>query len=107
MPTFVLTVRSARPNSQGLRLSPGFRLSQATDRGAVGSMLPGATLELRRPDGTTVATSLVTFGISVRRGEDGALYLHDDPADPEIELTLPADLAVEEVPTGTEVWLME
>jgi hypothetical protein len=41
--------------------------------------------------------------VSVWRGEDGALYLHDDPTDP--EMTIPGDILADQVPAGTEVWL--
>jgi hypothetical protein len=40
-------------------------------------MMQGAQLELRRSDGTSLQTVLVTYGVSVWRGEDGALYTHD------------------------------
>jgi hypothetical protein len=105
--TFLLTVKEVEAHTQGLRLSPGIRLSQTKDRPAIGSMMQGAKLELRRPDGRIRATSLLTYGVSVQRGADGALYMQDDPADAEIKLTLPADLSAEDVPVGTEVWLVE
>ncbi len=63
-------------------------------------------LDLRRPDGTSTQTTLVTYGVSVLRGNDGAFYLHDDPADAEIRLTIPGDPEAELVPVGTEVWLL-
>ena len=69
-------------------------------------MMQGAELELRRPDGTSFRTVLVTYGVLVSREADGALYLHDDPADPEIKLTIAGDVAAEQVPAGTEVWLL-
>ena len=106
MPTFLLTVKEARFSGQGLQLSPGIRPSQIKHHPAIRSMRQGAKLELRRPDGTIRSTILVNYGISVWRGEDGALYTNDDPADPEIKLTLPADLSADEIPSGTEVWLV-
>jgi len=69
-------------------------------------MTQGAPLELRRPDGTSLQTSLVTYGVSVWGGEDGALYMYDDPSDPEIKLTIPKETSAEQVPAGTEVWLL-
>jgi hypothetical protein len=104
--TFLLTVTAAEPDSQGVRLAPGIRLSQTADRPAIGLMMQGAELELRRPDGSARRTTLVTYGVSVWRGEDGALYLHDDPADAEIQLTLPPDLSADDLPRGTQVWLV-
>ena len=106
METYLLTVQGAEGDSQGLRLSPGIRLSQAKSRPAIGRMIQGAELELRRPDGTRLRTVLVTYGVSVRRGEDGALYLDDGPADPEIRRTIPGDVRAGQVPAGTEVWLL-
>jgi hypothetical protein len=106
MATHLLTVTSAEGDSHGLRLSPGIRLSQTKDRPAIGQMTQGARLELRRPDGTRLRTVLVTYGIAVLRGDDGALYTYEDPADAEIRLTLPGDVPAAEVPAGTEVWLL-
>lgn len=107
MATFLLTVKEVDADSQGLRLSPGIRLSQTRDRPAIASMMQGAKLELRCPDGTTHAAILVTYGVAAWRGEDGAIYVHDDPADAEIKLTLRPDISPEEIPVGTEVWLVE
>jgi hypothetical protein len=70
-------------------------------------MIQGASLELRRSDGTRRQTRLVTFGISLFKAEDGSFYTRDDPSDPEINLTLPETLALEDVETGTEVWLLD
>jgi hypothetical protein len=106
MGTYLLTVQVAEGDSQGLRLSPGIRLSQTKDRPAISQMMQGAELELRRPDGSTLRTVLVTYGVSVWRGADGALYMPDDPADPEIKLTIADDVPAEQVPAGTEVWLL-
>jgi len=69
-------------------------------------MKMGAELELRRPDGTSLLSVLGHFAVSLWKGEDDALYLHDDLADPEIELTLSGDVSPEQVPAGTEVWLL-
>jgi hypothetical protein len=106
MPTFLLTITAVEADSQGIRLSPGIRLSHTTDRPAIRHMMQGAALELRRPDGSRQQTCLVTYGVSVLRGDDGAFYMHDDPTDPEIKITLPGDLSPNEIPPGTEVWLL-
>ena len=106
MATYLLTVETAERDTFGIRLGPGIRLSEAADRPAVGRMIQGDKLELRRIDGTITRTSLVTYGISVNE-KDGWLYLYDDPADPEICLTVPGDLTTSEVAAGTEVWLVE
>ncbi len=107
MPTYLLTVQQTERTVQGLRLSPGIRPSQTTDRPAIGTMRQGARLELRRPDGARQRTHLVTYGISVWKGEDGAIFTQENPSDPEIKLTLPEGLASEDVVEGTEVWLLE
>jgi len=106
MATYLLTVTSVEGDSHGLRLFPGIRLSETKDRPAIGQMMQGAQLELHRPDGTRSRTVLVTYGIAVLRGDDGALYMHEGPADAEIRLTIPGDVRAAEVPVGTEVWLL-
>lgn len=106
MATYLLTVQAATGDNEGLRLSPGIRLSSTKDRPAISQMMQGAKLELRRPDGTSLQTVLITYGVSVWRGEDGAFYMHDDLADPEINLTIAGDSCAEQVPAGTEVWLL-
>ena len=105
MATYLLTVERVERTEQGLRLSPGIRLSRTTDRVAIGQITQGASLELRRADGTTQLTRLVTYGVSAWRGEDGSLDTNEDPSDPEIKLVIPADLSLEVLATGTEVWL--
>jgi hypothetical protein len=107
MESYVLTVERADPTEQGLRLSPGIRPSETRDRPAIGKLIQGARLELRRPDGGWRVTELVTYGVSVWKGEDGSFYTTDDPGDPEIKHTLPEDLSPEDVPPGTEVWLLD
>lgn len=107
MPTFLITVRQAEADDAGLRLYPGIRPSVMKNVPAMGKMTQGSRLELRRPDGTTRSTSLVTFGVSVWKGENGSILLYDDPKDPEICLTIRSELESEEVPAGTEVWLMD
>lgn len=106
MATYLLTVRAAVTDNLGLRLSPGIRPSQMKDQPAIRQMTMGAELELRRPDGTSLRSVLGHFAISLWKGEDGALYLHDTLTDPEIELTIWGDVSPEKVPAGTEVWLL-
>ena len=95
MATYMLTVQATESGSLGLRLSPGIRPSEWKDRSAISQMMQGAELELRRPDGTSLRTVLIQYGVSVWRGEDGALYMYDDPADPEIKLTVSSDVSPE------------
>ena len=93
--------------SLGLRLWPGIRPSQCTDRPAINKMKQGALLELRLPDGTRRSMPLQTYAIRVQKDEDGGLLMYDDPRDPEICLILPAETHAEDVPQGTEVWLLD
>ena len=85
MPTYLLTITGARSDDHGVRLSPGIRLSETADRPSVREMMQGAPLELRSPTGARYQTILVTYGVEVERGEDGASYLFGDPKDPEIK----------------------
>jgi hypothetical protein len=107
MSTYLLTVESVEPDNLGTRLSPGIRLSETKDRPAIAKMIQGARLELRRPDGQSKTTVLVTYGISVLKDDDGAIYLRDNPHDPEIRLILPSDVDGRDLAPGTEVWLLE
>lgn len=68
-------------------------------------MKQGSAIELLRPDGNTVQTTLVTYGVPVWKDSDGGFLMVGDPKDPEFELTVGPDLGVEDVPAGTEVWL--
>jgi len=104
--TYILTVQSSSRDQHGSRIAPGIRLSQAQDRPAIGQMMmQGSQLELHHPDGRVIHTTLLTYGVSVRE-EGGYLYFAGDPADPEIELTLPGDVAASDVVAGTEIWLV-
>ncbi len=68
--------------------------------------MQGAKLELRLPDGRRLQTILVTYGVSAWRGEDGAIRTREDPRDPEIKLTIAADVSLEKVQAKTAVWLL-
>jgi hypothetical protein len=103
----MLTVRGAATDGAGLRLSPGIRLSETKDRPAISRMTQGARLELRRPDSSVQDAVLVTYGVSVWRQDDGTLVMYGDPSDPEIEITVSPGLTPDDVPPGTEVWLLE
>jgi hypothetical protein len=105
VPTYLLTISPAHADDQGVRLSPGIRMSEPADR-AIRTMTHGAALELRSPGGAPRQTYLVTYGVDVDRGEDGAIYMRGDPKDAEIKLTLPADLSPDAYAVGTELWLL-
>ncbi len=102
---FLLKVTTVEQLDNGLRLSPGIRPSEMQDRPGIGSMTQGSPLELRRPDGTVLETTLITFGVPVMRRDDGTIYTTDDPSDPEIKLTISSDLDPDDVSEGTGVWL--
>jgi hypothetical protein len=106
MPTYLLTIEAVRPLDNGIRISPGIRLSQTADRPAIRTMMQGAALELRSPDGARHRTTLVTYGVEVERSADGAIYMRGNPSDAEIKLTLPSDLPTSMCAAGTEVWLL-
>lgn len=106
MPTYLLTIEDIRQVDQGIRVSPGIRLSQTSDRPAIRTMMQSAALELRSPDGIRHQTTLVTYGVEVERGADGAIYLRGDPKDAEIKITLPSDVPPEACKAGAELWLL-
>jgi hypothetical protein len=58
----------------------------------------GDALELRRPDGTVLHTSIAGFYHFSRRSKD-------EP--PTLDLLLPKHICKNDVPPGTEVWLRE
>ena len=65
-------------------------------RGDQVSLRVGESIELRRPDGSTVVSKVV--GIA-----------HLAPYDPDrtLDILLPADISKEDVPVGTQVWSHE
>lgn len=101
-----MTITAALLDNHGVQLSPGIRLSETADRPAIREMMQGAPLELRSPTGARYQTILVTYGVEVERGEDGAIYMYGDPKDPEIKLTIPPDLSPDAYAAGTELWLL-
>ena len=106
MPTYLLTIEAAESDSNGIRLSPGIRLNEMAGRPAFRTMMQGSSLELRSPSGVRYQTTLVSYGVEVERGEDGALYLNSDPKDAEIKFTISADLPSDALVAGTELWFV-
>jgi hypothetical protein len=105
--TFLLTVERTHSDEVGLRLWPGIRLSQCSNRPTVAGMMQGSKLKLLRPDGTIGHATLVIYGVSLWRGADGDLYTNEDLSDPEILLTISDDKSAQGVPVGTEIWLID
>lgn len=69
-------------------------------------MIQGCTLELRKPDGSRSQTRLLTYGISVEKDQKGNIIYRGDIHNPEINLTLPAEVSQSDLIPGTEVWLI-
>jgi len=75
---------------RGIALLPGVPKFEPGPRVA-----PGMSIELRRPDGTILATTI------------RAIEWFQTPPQPAAPLLMPAEIAKEEVPEGTEVWLAD
>ena len=75
---------------QGIVLVPGVLKYEPGPRVA-----PGSVVELRRPNGTTVATTI------------RAIEWFQSPTQPSAPLLMPPELTNADVPVGTEVWLVE
>jgi hypothetical protein len=75
---------------RGIALLPGLPKYEPGLR-----VLPGMSIELRRPDGTVLETSI------------GAVEWFQTPSSRAAPLHLPPDIKKEDVPVDTEVWLNE
>lgn len=108
MPVKLLTVESTFASDEGLHLRPGVLLSWLTAQPELAGLTQGETLELRRPDGSVLPTTLLQYGASVTRGEDGSFSVPTDEKGPiwVIVFTLPPNLRPEDAPPGTEVWVV-
>ena len=107
MATKLLTVEETFTSDEGLHLRPGVLMTWMTAQPGLKGLMQGAALELRRPDGSVVRTTLLKYGASVTRGEDGKFYCPGDENGPiwTIVFTLPPDVRPEDAPAGTEVWV--
>lgn len=107
MPFYLLTVNDSEVLDDGFRLVPGIprdRLAEMPDVSQ--NLMPGSMLELRFPDGTTVVTNLVTFGVTVCLDENGEYYFPDHPSRLDLNLTIALPEGIDAVPAGTEVWFV-
>src|SRR5262245_48679818 len=103
----LLTVEETFASDEGLHLQPGVLLSWMTVQPELKGLMQGTALELRRPDGSVLRTTLLRYGASVTRGEDGRFYVPSDENGPiwTIVFTLPPEVRSDDVPLGTEVWV--
>lgn len=99
MPTFLYTVTSCEDLGDRFRLEPGIPLGEGPPE--FGEIKPGDPLELRFPDGTVRQTSLLTFGVSAQRSENGETIVSFPMM---ICLSIPRE-GFDEVPEGTEIWM--
>jgi hypothetical protein len=107
MSSYLLTVRDFEVLDDGVRLVPGVPQSHLAEMPEVSrNLMQGSELELRFPDGTTVVTSLVTFGVTVCRDENGEYYFPDHPSRLDLNLTVALPEGVDAIPAGTEVWFV-
>src|SRR5215471_11540136 len=107
MATKLITVEETFTSDAGLHLQPGVLLKWLIAQPELEGFVQGWPIELRRPDGSILRTTLLQYGASVTRGEDGRFYCPGDESGPIITIvfTLPADVRPEDVPQGTEVWV--
>jgi hypothetical protein len=106
MPVYLLTVEACHANHRGLRVQPGIRPDDVDERPGVERLARGARLALLRPDGTTRLTRLVTYALPVDQDEPD-LYIQAAARDPELCLILNDQLVPGDVPSGTEVWMLD
>jgi hypothetical protein len=104
----LLTVESCAHVGDGLVLSPGVPMEAMSSHEELRQLMSDGPVELRLPDGSVRATRLVRFGASVFKGKDGSFYVPGDENGQTftIVFTLSPDLLPEDVPPGTEVWLV-
>jgi hypothetical protein len=106
MPTYLLTISGAERDAVGVRVRPGFLMEEMEERPGIKKIIQGCRLELRKPDGSKGLTHLVTYGVPVEKNGEGDLIYRGDIKNPEVRITLPADVPNEDVVAGTEVWLV-
>ncbi len=104
MPVFALTVEGIERDDRGVRVRPGVPQEAFRERPLLKTIIQGCAFELRRPDGTTKRTRLVTYGIEAQRGPDGRLLLGGPPAEQPFLVTLDAGLTDADIPRGTQLW---
>ena len=103
----LLTIEEVESGELGLHLRPGVLMTWWGAEPGFAHMMQGTPLELRRPDGSVLRTTLLRYGASVTRTEDGRFLVPGDENGPiwTILFTLPPDVRPEDVPPGTEVWV--
>jgi len=106
MPTYLLTVETCRRSPHGLGVYPGIRADEVDRRPAFARMKGGASIVLVQPNGLTRRTRLVSYGLPSRPDPDD-LYLVGAAGAAELCLVLPRELSPDDVPAGTELWLVD
>jgi hypothetical protein len=106
MELLIFAVEKALVGDKGLNIYPGIQIKDIDKRPELKPLIQGIELELRLPDGHKRRTHLVTYGVSFPRDDEGIFYRQGDMKDQFIIFTLPAELTPNDVPTGTEVWLI-
>ena len=86
---------------------PGVMMKDLESRPGTEKMIQGCTLELRKHDGSRSRTRLLTYGISVEKDQQGNIIYRGDLHNPEINITLPAEVSDMDLMPGTEVWLID
>ena len=107
MATKLLTIDVAELSEAGLHLRPGVLMTWWGAQPGLAHLMQRTPLELRRPDGSVVRTTLLQYGASVTRDGDGRFLVPADENGPiwTILFTLPPDVRPEDAPPGTEVWV--
>ena len=107
MATFLVRVEAIERHGGGVRVRPGVPPDVFYESPELDQLMQGCALELRRPDGSSTRTHLVTYGIEAWRQEDGRICIPGQPTKQPIVLTLPSNVDDAELPVGTEVWYVQ
>ena len=98
---FVLTIAGCQRDELGLYLLPGLAMEELDFRPELKRLKPGELLELRFPNGTTLTSELLAFGIPARRLQDGTALVSLTDS---VHLTISYPFAPDTLPAGTELW---
>jgi len=103
---YLMTVEGTQQFGEKWRIAPTVLLRSLVERGPTLMMpMAGEEIELRLPVGRVMTAYISSFGIDSWKDSEGNFYTYSDPSDPSLTLTIRCDSDVEEVPSGTEIWL--